>query len=83
MAVSDRSCFCPIPALTPGLTVKFEFNCILIDKHGVHNINLKSSDPVAELEAEEAERERAEAERKAAIEADVASIEAPTVSATA
>jgi len=31
--------------------VAFNFNCILIDKNGIHNINIQSQDPIAELEA--------------------------------
>jgi 20S proteasome subunit beta 4 len=34
----------------PGLTIKFDFNCILIDKNGIHQINLKSSNPIGEME---------------------------------
>jgi 20S proteasome subunit beta 4 len=33
------------------LTVKFSFNCILIDKSGIHHIDLKSSDPISAMEA--------------------------------
>lgn len=69
--------------LTPGLTVKFEFNCILIDKNGVHQVDLKAADPYAALEAEEAEQARLKEEREAAVAAEVASAEAPSVSAAA
>ncbi|KAI9635119.1 uncharacterized protein MKK02DRAFT_36580 [Dioszegia hungarica] len=31
-------------------TLKFKFNCILIDASGIHHINLDSSDPIAEME---------------------------------
>nr|XP_019049177.1 20S proteasome subunit beta 4 [Kwoniella bestiolae CBS 10118]OCF28107.1 20S proteasome subunit beta 4 [Kwoniella bestiolae CBS 10118] len=34
------------------ITVHFNFNCILIDKDGIHNINIDSQDPLAELESE-------------------------------
>ncbi|EIW72628.1 20S proteasome subunit beta 4 [Tremella mesenterica] len=33
------------------VTIKFDFNCVLIDKDGVHSLDLKSQDPIAELEA--------------------------------
>jgi 20S proteasome subunit beta 4 len=42
------------------LTVKFDFNCIIIDKTGVHNLDLSSEDPFAKIEAEEAEKAAAE-----------------------
>ena len=32
-----------------GIVVKFNFNCILIDKNGLHHIDLLSSDPLAEV----------------------------------
>jgi 20S proteasome subunit beta 4 len=38
-----------------GLTVKFNFNCIIIDKDGIHSIDLESSDPIAALEADPTE----------------------------
>jgi 20S proteasome subunit beta 4 len=34
-----------------GLVVAFNFNCILIDKDGIHELNLKSNDPIAELQS--------------------------------
>jgi hypothetical protein len=34
-----------------GLTVKFAFNCILIDKDGIHNIDLSLPDPIGAMEA--------------------------------
>ncbi|KAK4685218.1 20S proteasome subunit beta 4, partial [Tremellales sp. Uapishka_1] len=34
------------------LTVTFNFNCILIDKDGIHPIDLTAADPIAALEAE-------------------------------
>lgn len=34
-----------------GSTIKFKFNCILIDASGIHQINLSSSDPISEMEA--------------------------------
>lgn len=33
-----------------GLTIKFDFNCILIDKDGIHKIDLKSDNPIKEME---------------------------------
>ncbi|GFZ43095.1 Probable proteasome subunit beta type-4 [Saitozyma sp. JCM 24511] len=33
------------------LTVKFAFNCILIDKDGIHNIDLSLPDPIGAMEA--------------------------------
>ncbi len=42
------------------MTVKFDFNCIIIDKTGVHNLDLSSEDPFAKIEAEEAEKAAAE-----------------------
>jgi len=49
------------------LTVKFTFNCILIDSAGVHNIDLESADPISALEAEAAARggEESKAETQA------------------
>jgi 20S proteasome subunit beta 4 len=35
-----------------GLTIKFDFNCILIDKDGIHKINLKSDDPIGDMKRE-------------------------------
>lgn len=34
-----------------GMVVKFDFNCILIDKSGIHHIDLASTDPLAEVKA--------------------------------
>lgn len=42
------------------MTVKFNFNCIIIDKSGVHNVDLSSDDPFAKIEAEDAEKAAAE-----------------------
>ena len=39
------------PLTSPGLTVKFAFNCILIDKSGIRHINLKAEDPIGAAEA--------------------------------
>lgn len=36
-----------------GLTVKYDFNCILIDKAGIHHVNLNSADPIGEMESAE------------------------------
>ncbi len=33
------------------MTIKFTFNCILIDKGGIHNIDLAEADPVAAMES--------------------------------
>jgi 20S proteasome subunit beta 4 len=38
--------------LSLGATIKFKFNCILIDASGIHRINLDSSDPINEMEQE-------------------------------
>jgi 20S proteasome subunit beta 4 len=29
------------------MVIKFDFNCILIDKNGIHNIDLASADPLS------------------------------------
>jgi hypothetical protein len=39
----------------PGLTVKFAFNCILIDKDGIHHIDLKADDPIGKLASSRAD----------------------------
>lgn len=54
------------------MTVRFDFNCIIIDKNGVHEVNLKSDDPFAAIDAEEAEK-AAKAEAQAA--SDTATIQ--------
>ena len=33
-----------------GLTVKFTFNCILIDKDGIRHLDLSRADPIAAME---------------------------------
>lgn len=33
-----------------GLTIKFTFNCILIDKDGIHNVDLAQENPIAAME---------------------------------
>ncbi|KAK6905662.1 hypothetical protein I203_106492 [Kwoniella mangroviensis CBS 8507] len=35
------------------ITVHFNFNCILIDKDGIHQINIESQDPLSELESKD------------------------------
>lgn len=40
-----------------GLTVKFNFNCIMIDKHGIHQVDLSLDDPIAAIEAKVAAAE--------------------------
>lgn len=42
------------------MTVRFDFNCIIIDKDGVHEVNLKSDDPFAEIESKAAEKKAAD-----------------------
>lgn len=39
------------------MTVKFNFNCILIDKHGIHQVDLDLEDPIAAIEAKVAAEE--------------------------
>ena len=31
------------------MVVKFDFNCILVDKDGIHHIDLDAADPLASL----------------------------------
>jgi 20S proteasome subunit beta 4 len=38
--------------ITLGLTIKFDFNCIMIDKDGIHKIDLKADDPLAEMKSQ-------------------------------
>ncbi|BEJ15914.1 hypothetical protein CspHIS471_0505190 [Cutaneotrichosporon sp. HIS471] len=61
------------------LTVKFNFNCIIIDKNGVHQLDLSSDDPFAKIEAEEA----AEAAKIAAEQPSASPTPAPAVAAAA
>jgi 20S proteasome subunit beta 4 len=35
------------------MVIKFDFNCILIDKNGIHHMDLTSSDPTADLDKPE------------------------------
>ncbi len=35
--------------------MKYDFNCILIDKDGIHHLDLKSDDPIGSMEASEGE----------------------------
>ena len=35
--------------------MKYDFNCILIDKDGIHHLDLKSDDPIGAMEASEGE----------------------------
>jgi 20S proteasome subunit beta 4 len=41
-----------VSAYSSGLTIKFDFNCILIDKDGIHKIDLKSDDPIGDMKKE-------------------------------
>ena len=34
-------------SLTSGMVIKFDFNCILINKEGIHSIDLSSATPLA------------------------------------
>lgn len=40
-----------------GLVVKFDFNVIMIDKEGIHKIDLSSSDPIGKVESEAKSKE--------------------------
>jgi len=40
-----------------GLTVRFTFNCILIDKDGIHHVDLGQADPIASMESKGKEAE--------------------------
>ena len=34
-----------------GMVIKFDFNCIIIDKDGIHRLDINAADPLAELAA--------------------------------
>jgi 20S proteasome subunit beta 4 len=38
--------------LDVGLTIKFDFNCIMIDKDGIHKIDLKSDNPIGDMKSQ-------------------------------
>ena len=40
-----------------GLTIKFDFNCILIDKNGIHKVDLSQADPIANIQEHPQETE--------------------------
>jgi len=62
------------------LVIKFNFNCILIDKDGVHKVDLDAEDPIGKIEAERAAK--AEDAAAAAASSDApSSSSAPAASA--
>ncbi|TXT09181.1 hypothetical protein VHUM_02655 [Vanrija humicola] len=70
-----------IDEVAKRLTVKFSFNAILIDKDGIHNLDLSSEDPIAAIEA--AAAAKAEEQQAAAAPAAAADAPAPAVAAAA
>lgn len=47
--------------LSQGLSIKFTFNAIIIDKDGCHKIDLNAEDPIGKLEADRAAKAEAAA----------------------
>jgi 20S proteasome subunit beta 4 len=60
------------------LVIRFNFNCILIDKDGVHHVDLDAEDPVGKIEAERAAKAQAAAAASTAPAAPAAAPEAST-----
>ena len=50
MFIRPKTVLVGIVSDIPGLTIKFDFNCILIDKDGIHKIDLKSDNPIKDMQ---------------------------------
>lgn len=63
------------------LTIKFNFNCIIIDKNGIHKLEINAEDPIAILEKKQQEDAAAEAEAAASAPSAAPEASAPVTAA--